>query len=357
MNGNIDAALMPEIPSNLSPDARQEREQRLQLLQAKSDERWMTRKRRRRTRGWAGLPPDPPGPPRFPSETTLDESKVFLSLDNDSYRQLRDQFQAICLQEGVLKKTSVGAIKWQSVKDKLVQENGGLQNVFWNDQLHKTEQKALALEVICIDVTKRMRMAESRMTIAEAKNALGLNPEEGRQIRTAFYDILLADNFTSKAQTGDEHWNELKSTWMANSEILQRVFAVSEAGPDHIAKLKALDVLCRDVMKRLRDDQKRREPSSRRQVDDVPGPEPTAPMSNAISSPSLAKTNYSTTVSTEPMLSIQASDSAFQIDPSLLLAASNPPNAPHRVNSSFSNANLVDGHFTLHPATAPVYSD
>ncbi|KAL9626526.1 MAG: hypothetical protein Q9164_007859, partial [Protoblastenia rupestris] len=66
----------------LSPQVLAKRKERFDKLQAESDQRWQEKKRRRRTRGWAGMPADPPGPPRFPSETTLDESKVFLSLDN-----------------------------------------------------------------------------------------------------------------------------------------------------------------------------------------------------------------------------------------------------------------------------------
>jgi len=79
----------------LSPEVMRKRQERLSKLQAESAERWATRKRRRRTRGWAGLPADPPGPPRFPSETTIDESKAFLSLDNRLYRDIRARFQRI----------------------------------------------------------------------------------------------------------------------------------------------------------------------------------------------------------------------------------------------------------------------
>src|SRR5262249_25600052 len=76
----------PAIPRGespgLSPEVIAKRKRRFEQLQSESAERWASRKRRRRTRGWAGLPADPPGPPRFPSETTIDESKQYLSLDN-----------------------------------------------------------------------------------------------------------------------------------------------------------------------------------------------------------------------------------------------------------------------------------
>ncbi|KAI2282383.1 hypothetical protein LOZ03_006832, partial [Ophidiomyces ophidiicola] len=69
----------------LEPMSQAKRQERLARLQEESDARWATKKRRRRTRGWAGLPADPPGPPRFPSETTLDESKMYLCLDEATY--------------------------------------------------------------------------------------------------------------------------------------------------------------------------------------------------------------------------------------------------------------------------------
>ncbi|KAK6810507.1 hypothetical protein RU639_013695 [Aspergillus parasiticus] len=251
----------PRPPSpGLSPEVLAKRKERLERLKAESAERWATRKRRRRTRGWAGLPADPPGPPRFPSETTIDESKKHLNLDNVMYRQIRDQFQRICEDAGFIKKTVAGPEKWQEAKNKLIQESQHLQHVFWEDP-NQLDAKALALDVVCTDVTKRMRTLERRMTIAEAKNALGVNPEESRQIRNAFYNTLKADHFTSKLEAGDEHWTKLKEQWIQSSELLQQILAPGPTDTEHTTKLKALEVLCRDVMKRLRDDQTKRDPA------------------------------------------------------------------------------------------------
>ncbi|KAH8597576.1 hypothetical protein B0O99DRAFT_508289 [Bisporella sp. PMI_857] len=250
----------------LSPEVLQKRQERLAKLQAESAERWATRKRRRRTRGWAGLPADPPGPPRFPSETTIDESKTYLSLDPDLYRLVRDKFQEICEQEGIIKKTIAGPEKWESAKSRLVQETPHLQTVIWGN-LENQEHKKLSLDVICGDVTKRMRTMERRMTIAEAKNALGVNPEESRQLRNAFYQVLKADHFTSKLEAGDEHWKELKAQWINGSELLQNIMAQGDADPQHEHKVKAMEVLCRDVMKRLRDDQTKRDPTRKKKLE------------------------------------------------------------------------------------------
>ncbi|RKF56907.1 hypothetical protein GcM3_192034 [Golovinomyces cichoracearum] len=265
--GNISIQTSHEISNRpasppLSPEVMKKRQERLKKLQAESAERWALRKRRRRTRGWAGLPADPPGPPRFPSETTIDESKAFLSLDSRLYRDIRSRFQRICEDAAIIKKTVAGPERWEAAKDRLIQESLHLQSVFWVNEENQ-DLKKLALDVVCSDVTKRMRTLERRMTIAEAKNTLHINPEESRQLRNAFYQVLKADHFTSKLEAGEEHWKDLKNQWINGSELLQNILAPGEADTHHQEKLKAIEVLCRDVMKRLRDDQTKRDPLRR----------------------------------------------------------------------------------------------
>ncbi len=325
-------------------------------MQAESDERWAARKRRRRTRGWAGLPADPPGPPRFPSETTLDESKVILSLDNETYRNLRDEFQSICEENGVYKKTVAGPEKWQAVKDRLIRENPHLETVFWNEQPHELERKHLALDVICLDVTKRMRTLERRMTIAEAKNVLAINPEQSRQVRNSFYATLKADHFTSKLEAGDGHWNELKQRWIAGSELLQGILAPGNADPQHATKVRAIEVLCRDVMKRLRDDQTKKDPSRKKQFNTGPGPGPARPRMSS-------QSTTASFVPTAPMVPSQVNTapmphpSELQIDPSLLLAASDPSVAvgPHHHHHQYSAAAFLPTQYQPQPAPIPVF--
>ena len=132
-------ATQPEQQQPISFDSPQQLDQnqieRRQQFQQRSDELWATKKRRRRTRGYGGLGADPPGPPRFPSETTLDESKAFLHLSNEQYTVVRDQFQAICEEQGIMKKTTAGPERWKTVQERLVNENEELQREFygpWN---------------------------------------------------------------------------------------------------------------------------------------------------------------------------------------------------------------------------------
>ncbi|BDD60523.1 hypothetical protein MPDQ_003873 [Monascus purpureus] len=341
----------------MSPEVLAKRKERLEQLKAESAQRWAARKRRRRTRGWAGLPADPPGPPRFPSETTIDESKKYLSLDNTLYREIRDQFQKICEEAGFIKKTVAGPERWQAAKDKLIDQSQHLRHVFQSDTT-QLDAKALALDVVCTDVTKRMRTLETRMTIAEAKNALGINPEESRQIRNAFYNTLKADHFTSKLEAGDEHWKGLKQKWIEGSELLQRILAPGSADPQHSTKLKALEVLCRDVMKRLRDDQTKRDPSRRRSTIH-PNRNP-APVSNSASNAFAGSvsngisTLASQALASAPVVPNDLTD--MQIDPSLLQAANDPSFAAsvqHNTGNNFGYVYPVLG--SAIPAQIPVY--
>ncbi|KAJ4333670.1 hypothetical protein N0V87_007426 [Didymella glomerata] len=279
----------PEPPS-LDPEESLRRQLRQEQLQRESDEKWRTRKRRRRTRGWAGLPADTPGePPRFPSETTIDEAKAYLGLDNSMYRRLRERFQEICEGEGVIKKTAAGPERWTQLVQQLIQEDAHLVSVFLqaepevfkqsNDALFRPKgQRALSIDVICMDVTKRLRTMETRMTLADAKNVLGLNPEQTRQVRAAYIAKLKTARFSNKYEAGEEQWTQLKTTWVNESEHLTRALAQGEADPGYARKLRAVEVIARDVMKRQQQDKLNKDPSKKKQLHQGPGPGPAPPV-------------------------------------------------------------------------------
>ncbi|KAH7112476.1 hypothetical protein B0J11DRAFT_472863 [Dendryphion nanum] len=367
--------------SSLAPQEVLRRQLRLEQLRNESDEKWRARKRRRRTRGWAGLPADSPGePPRFPSETTLDESKAYLGMDNALYRQVREQFYALCQEEGVVKKTIAGPEKWGKIKDLLIQKNDHLLSVFQHDPEARQQNismtspsnlRALSLDVICMDVTKRMRTIDNRMSIPEAKNILKLNPEQVRTIRKELTTKLKADHFTTKHALGSERWEELKQEWLQESSIMVQLLAAGEADPDYIAKSKAVDVLARDVMKRSRDDNSKNNPNRQKQVNQGPGPGPAPPVvmsqgdktrqRSQTTNPATSQstTQASTTSHTETALQSLSSASDLQIDPSLLLAANEsmipdyghePANRHSYVLAPqfYSNAPLP-AYFRLHP--------
>ncbi|KAJ4424369.1 hypothetical protein N0V82_000888 [Gnomoniopsis sp. IMI 355080] len=235
--------------------ARLKEERRLKM-EAESRERWTNKKRRRRTRQYAGLPADPPGPPRFPSETTVAASVDILGMDKPSYNAVREKFQYICETMGIKKKSLAGSELWESAKDELVVAFVQLQNMFWIDKTN-LDRKKLALDVICSDVTKRMREDANNkgLTLAEAKNALRINPTEAREVKATFYDILKKDGFTSKLALGTERWNDLKQKWIDESEMLRKVLDRLDDSIDEDVRARAVETLATDVTKRVRDDQ------------------------------------------------------------------------------------------------------
>lgn len=245
---------------NMSPAAVQLMLERRLKMETESADRFASRKRRRRTRQYAGMPADPPGPPRFPSETTLAQSQEILGLDKAAYTEVREKFHAICESARIIKKTIAGPEAWDTAKNELVGALPHLQNVMWIDKSN-LERKKLALDVICSDVTKRMRAGgEKGLVLAEAKNILGLNPAESRDVRATFYDILKADGFTSKVALGPDRWKMLKQKWIDESEMLRRVLRRLDDSDSYEMKAKAVEALATDVMKRLRDDQSKRRP-------------------------------------------------------------------------------------------------
>lgn len=232
------------------------KEERRMKMEAESRDRWAKKTRRRRTRQYAGLPADPPGPPRFPSETTVAASVDILGLDKRSYHAVRAKFQYICETMGIKKKTLAGPDAWESAKTELVVAFVHLQTIMWIDKTN-LDRKKLALDVICSDVTKRMRedTGDKGLTLAEARNILGINPTEAREVKAAFYEILKKDGFTSKLLLGKERWRDLKQKWIDESELLRKVLSRLDDSTDEQTRTRAIETLATDVTKRVRDDQ------------------------------------------------------------------------------------------------------
>lgn len=268
-----DSSLELELP----PEIIAKREARQARLLAESEERLRAGTRRRRTKVWSGLPPDPDLPPRYPSELTMEECKRELGIESfKQYQEMRDIFEDICRTNNVVKKTLCGADTWKAIKEELIGRFPHLQPLFWGPTAVGIAQtrKPMALDLICMDVTKRIRTFGSRITIADAKNILGITPQEGRDVRSAFDAILKGDHFVSKLEVPKEHWEALKFKWIDESPKLREILAAGDADPDHAAKLKSLESIACDVQKRHRDYQTKRDPSHIRQTSsgDIPPP-------------------------------------------------------------------------------------
>ncbi|KAK3659885.1 hypothetical protein LTR22_008252 [Elasticomyces elasticus] len=224
----------------LPPQEAERRAQHLAKVQQDSDAALAKNKRRRRIRGYGHLPPDEPSlGPRYNSETTLDECKAFLHLDNDTYMQLRSAYEQIA--------------------------------------------REMAIDVICADVTKRMRGEGKKMTVGEANNVLGLNPSGSKEVRRSFYNILVEDQYTTRLACGDAHWAELRQEWFDAFPLLQQV--MYEMDP---TRVKALEVLCRDACKRYNDDSLKKDPTRRVYQQKLYGPGPGSAKAKPVVKPETA---------------------------------------------------------------------
>lgn len=313
--GDLPFQAAPEPYGAATSTSPSSRRKRAQDLQQQSDELLQTNKRRRRIRGLGPLPPDAPGmPPRYKSETSLNECKAFLWLDNERYQALRRQYMEICHEMGISKKRLCEPGQWEVSKDRLIAENAHLSAIMHAPN-PEPEKLSNALEIICADVTKRIRVMNTQITMQDANNGLRLNPTQSKQIRHLFYEILEKDDYTSRLEFGDERWEQLIQLWFSKSEILARI---EREGIDEQIQ-KCLNVLTRDAVKRLTDSKAKKDPARRAWTEGTYGPGPGA-ATRAPSGP--GKTPKA------PRRSAQRgrqSAGTAALDPTLSMFTSNPP--------------------------------
>ena len=187
--------------------------------------------------------------PRYPSEMTLDAVKTLLNLEHDTYRTVRDSFEEICVAKNIARKK--GCNTWQTAKDSLIAITPALYSLF-NVTINPapgsftqaaaavpTDQQNQALDILCMDVTKQIRNRSVRVSVAESKKVLGLDPARVTTARTALTQRLIANDFVSRTESG-EHWKVIRDEWIAEQGLRTDINA-----------MKAADVLCADVMKRF----------------------------------------------------------------------------------------------------------
>lgn len=246
-------------PAPLPIEVQIERQESKAKLWAESAERLRNRTRRRRLKGWRGLPADAGLPPRFPSELTLVEGRELLMLDKQMYLDTRHAFEQICQEDGIERKTGCGEGQWPWAKEQLIEGSPHLQSIFNSPAAvhYHPNREPMALDLICMDVTKMMRNKGSHVPLADCKNTLNLTPDDSREARSIFQSILRADHFTAKSEVSKEHWDGLKERWVQHCPPLQRAFSDIQNNEEQARKIKALEKLARDAQKRNRDDQKK----------------------------------------------------------------------------------------------------
>jgi len=214
-----------------------------------NEQKLKQKKRRRHTKEWNGMPADPPQPPRYPSETTIGEAQNYLGLNDEMYKEVRELFRNICLEREIIKKSLCGSELWLAAKDLLILEYPYLQQVFHQSDDSTRDPLLLSLDIICIDVTKNIRVREKTMSLAEAKNTIGLNPLQSRELKQKLVDLLEANNFVNTYKS--ENWKELKEQWLEGTIVNERMPLDDGAIKERYEK--AIQLICRDTLKRWRE--------------------------------------------------------------------------------------------------------
>ena len=287
-----DTARQIQQPASAIPmEIQYARQARQAKLWAESAERLKNRSRRRRIRGWAGLPPDPGQPPRFPSELTLEESRNLLYLDRSLYKEIRCIFQKICETHDVIRKAGCAPGVWQYVKDELVDQSPHLQAIFRTPRAAQMDpnKEPTALDVICMDTTKAMRVATKAITLTDAKNILGLTPDEARGTRSVFDNILRANYYINRRDVTKEEWEGYKQQWIQQSPRLQQEFQTGEDGDVLHQKQRALEMMARDVQKRKRDTDAKRDTNASNKRKAENASKSTSPKKQKVQTPATVK--------------------------------------------------------------------
>jgi len=342
-NGELLHACVPTSELTRRTDGmldRRERYRRRKMMD--SDPKWQARKRRRPQgdNNGAGAQADIRGPPRYPSETTLGEVRTLLQLDKQMYWDVRSQFEEICRQRGILRKTTCGPEAWQAAKDFLIQTNPHLNQVFSTPDQSLLQRIRLSLDVACMDVTKHIRNSGKAFTLADAKNILGINPDQARELRDSLMAILAANGFVNTFES--DNLGELKEQWLEQTGLRNQI--PTEEGPDKERVVRAINLLCREIMKRWREEQAKNDPTKAKR-----------PRPNNDGS-AVPRNRKSTAPPGQAIMAVAPTASASndpQIDPSLLLAASNhslldealPLPAPYPLPDA--SANPIPAYFRL----------
>ena len=230
--------------------------ERLKKRCDESDERLIMGTRRVRTRTWNGIPADDPDlEPRFPSEKTISACKKDLDLGNDrkKYIFVRDTFQRMCTEAGIIKK-SHNPKAWERVKLALVDAVPFLNRAYSQpSRPKKGDPMWFALDIICSDVAKKIRVLNTKLDIKQVKQNLQLDPHRVTVFRRSFVEILRDANFKSRFDIPIDVWDRLKRTLHSGSPHLQAVLPIEIWDHKDDRRVKSLEYLCRDVTKRYKD--------------------------------------------------------------------------------------------------------
>lgn len=192
---------------------------------------------------------------RFPSQVSTSIAQERIGIDKPTYKTMRVVFKRICNDDGIIRKAEPGISVWEAAKVKLCSEILQLHIAMApSADEEETRLKQISLDVICMDVAKGMRVSQATDTVTEVRNTLGINPEESRQIRSIFMEILEEANFGWKSNASPEQWAELNKLWASRSPLVARSVASREGGQAGVsARTAALESIAMNGLRRYQD--------------------------------------------------------------------------------------------------------
>jgi len=194
---------------------------------------------------------------------SMDDCKSILHVDDDAYWNIRDSFKLICMEMGVQEKKYATGF-WNVAIARLIEKNvhlHGLRTIEVGPTQEDAEKHKLqlsALDKICIAVAKVLREGGPRVQPSNPKTILGLNRSTTNEVMQSFESFLKQEYLlTSKSGLKEDQRKDIISRWITSSPLLQGVLHSMNPDPnqaqvEQAEKLRALERLCRDILKKLR---------------------------------------------------------------------------------------------------------
>ena len=204
-----------------------------------------------------------PAQPIRRTTPSMEDCKSTLDIDDDAYWNIRDNFKGICIEMGVQEKKYATDF-WNVAIARLIEENvhlHGLRTIEVGPTQEDAEKHKLqlsALDKICIAVAKVLREGGPRVQPSNPKTILGLNRSTTNEVMQSFESFLKQEYLlTSKSGLKEDQRKDIINRWITSSPLLQGVLHSIDPDPnqaqvEQAEKLRALERLCRDILKKLR---------------------------------------------------------------------------------------------------------
>lgn len=200
---------------------------------------------------------------RFPSELTVEEARAVVGLSFEQYQDMVPLIKQLFETEAgeLTKKTEIGPEKWKAMKHQLISGTPRLREVMVGSE-EDLEEKHRALDIICSQIGKRLRISKGRMGLPEARTILGMDPEASRRCGAELFRIFLDIGFVKKSDLSPEEWDEITGLWADRCKEIKEALAVGPRNPDYARTSRALKTVAKSVMGRFQSEAKKMAPDT-----------------------------------------------------------------------------------------------